>query len=126
MALKQNDNSNFRKRVLDYSQCDVLALTETFLKGGEKLNIAGYEFFGHNRINLHRNAKRGSAGIGILVKNAILQSYNVHILDIEFEGIMWIKFQPKIHDSDTIIVAVCYLPPNESSRAIDAEFYFQN
>ena len=62
-SLKDNDNARFRKRVLEYSQCDILALTETFLRGEERLNIQGYVFFGHNRTAFHKNATRGSAGV---------------------------------------------------------------
>ena len=102
-----------------------MALSETFLRGNERLNIDGYVFYGHNRENLHRNATRGSAGIGILVKRDILESFTIQILDIEFEGIMWIKFQSKFSDL-IFMLAVCYLPPNESSRALDSDLYFQN
>ncbi|VDI16798.1 Hypothetical predicted protein [Mytilus galloprovincialis] len=38
---------------------------------------------------------------------------------------MWIKFKSKFCDI-SIIVAVCYLPPAESSRALDSDMYFQN
>ncbi|VDI47596.1 Hypothetical predicted protein [Mytilus galloprovincialis] len=105
--------------------CDVLALTETFLRGDERLNIPGYTFFGHNRKILHRNATRGSAGVGLLVKNEICNFYDVDILDIEIEGIQWIKFKTKSTDI-SVIVAVCYLPPADSSRAMDSDLYFQN
>ncbi|VDI52135.1 Hypothetical predicted protein [Mytilus galloprovincialis] len=35
-SLKDNDNTKFRKRMLEYSECDVLALTETFLLVNER------------------------------------------------------------------------------------------
>ncbi|CAC5382575.1 unnamed protein product [Mytilus coruscus] len=44
---------------------------------------------------------------------------------MEIEGIQWIKFKTKSTDI-SVIVAVCYLPPADSSRATDSDLYFQN
>ena len=49
--------------------------------------------------------------------------YNVWIVDDSFEGIMWLKFISKIENKD-FYTCVCYLPPIESTRNIDASFFF--
>lgn len=64
-SLKSNDNSQFRKQVLECTNCDILALTETFLRKDKKLNIPGFTFFGNNRKTINRNANRGSGGVGV-------------------------------------------------------------
>ena len=53
------DNNNFRQTVTRYTDIDVLALCETFLRDNEEINVDGYKFIGHNRTKLHKNAKRG-------------------------------------------------------------------
>ena len=63
-----NDSSNFRTNITNYSNLDILAICETFLKQNQCINIDGYTFVGQNREHLHPNAKRGSGGIGFLIK----------------------------------------------------------
>ena len=46
---------------------DIMALTETHLKGQEEFNIRGYDWFGAN----YAQAIRGSRGVGFLIKNGI-------------------------------------------------------
>ncbi|CAC5390279.1 unnamed protein product [Mytilus coruscus] len=118
-SLKSNDNSQFRKLVLEYTNCDILALTETFLQKDEK-----FTFFGNNRKTTSRNANRGSGGVGVLVKNEIYNSYTFDTLDLEFDGILWIKMRSKT-DFLSLCIAICYLPPAESCRALDHHVFFQ-
>lgn len=49
MVNTKNDNSDFPKLVLEYSICDVLELTETFLNENESLQVPGYKLYGNNR-----------------------------------------------------------------------------
>lgn len=82
-------------------------------------------FFGHNRTAFHKDATHGSAGVGVLVKESILETFDICIIDSEIEGIMWLKFKSKLSEL-SLLLAVCYLPPAESCRALDSELYFQN
>ena len=41
----------------------------------------------------------------------------------EFEGILWIELQHKL-TNERLRFCVCYLPPNNSSRSVNAEEYF--
>lgn len=95
-ALKDNENARFRKRVLQYSQCDISALTDTFLRGEERLNIQGYVLCGHNRTAFHKNTTRGSVGVDVLVKKSILETFDICVIDSKIEGISGLKFTSKL------------------------------
>lgn len=56
--------------------------------------------------------------------NNILDSFNVDFIDSEFEGLMWLKFKSKLSNF-TLVLALCYIPPVESCRALDSDLYFQ-
>ena len=58
---------DIRSEVIEFYKPDIMALVETWLKGDEDVVVEGYNWFGHNRKHLHRNAVRGSGGVGVLV-----------------------------------------------------------
>ena len=66
---------------MNHLSLDIIGLAETHLKNSEKLQIAGYRWFGQNRENVHRKAKCGSGGVGFLVKEHILNEFDCKILD---------------------------------------------
>ena len=107
-----------------HSELDILCVAETKLIGEDVLNIAEYTWLGHNRLQLHRNAWAGSGGVGILVRNTLLRDYSVSVLDKTCEGILWIQFKGK-ENAEDFNVCVCYLPPEGSTRNVDAEEYFE-
>ena len=49
-------------------QLKFICLAETHLQRDESITLEGYTWFGHNRLKIHRNAIRGSGGVGILIK----------------------------------------------------------
>jgi len=51
----------------------------------------GYKWFGKNRQDLHKNAKRGSGGVGFLIKNHLVETFEIGILSESIEGILWIN-----------------------------------
>ena len=51
--------------------------------------------------------------------------YDVVIEDDTIEGILWLKFVSKCNKAE-LHTCVCYLPPHESSRNIDADDFFDN
>ena len=99
---------------------DVIGLAETHLVGTDIIEVDGYTWFGRNRKMLHKNAKKGSGGIGFLIKDNIIRDYNINQLDASGEEIMWLSLQHKA-SGDYLIVCVCYLPPLNSSRHVDAQ-----
>ena len=87
--------------------------------------VDGYKWFGLNRRNLHKNAKKGSGGIGLLIKDILCQDYNVFPLEASSEEIMWLVLQHK-SSGDNLIACVCYLPPMKSSRQADGQNFFDS
>ena len=124
-SLKENDNSQFRKLVLQNSDCDDFAVCETFLHGNEVPKVNGYTWYGNNRTSTHRNAVRGSGGVGVFVKSELLDEYDIIPSDKSVEDILWIQLKCK-SSNVSMCLAVCYLPPNESSRPIYQEIFFDN
>jgi hypothetical protein len=47
----------------------------------------GYKCFGNNRQELYKNAKRGSGGMGFLIKNNFVETFEIRILSESIEGI---------------------------------------
>ena len=124
-SLKDSENKLFREQVLISSDSDIFCVVETFLKNKETLNVSGYTFYGHNRVNLHRRAKRGSGGVGIFVRNQLLNTFTVSVLDDTVEDILWVKLIHRDNvPSDNIVLCVAYLPPSDSVRNNDPEAFY--
>ncbi len=85
--------------------------------------INGYTWIGNNRRNISATARRGSGGVGILVKDNLYSSFDFNILDDEVEDILWVKMTSKSEGAH-LLICVCYLPPAGSSRVVDVSDYF--
>ena len=124
-----NTNSeNYKTRALCALKFDLdfIGIGETFRVNNQTLKLDGYSWFCNNRENLHPRASRGSGGVGFFVRNSIIHIYNVSILDDSVEGILWLKCTPKTGVDEPLCsftVCVCYLPPQSSSRNIDARMF---
>ena len=82
--------------------------------------IDGYTCYSNNRQNININARRGSGGVAILVKNDISSCFKVTVLDDSVDGILWLKFE---NNEETFCVCTCYLPPENSRYCNGQEFY---
>ena len=117
-----SDKPILRSECIKKASVDVIGLAETHLRDNETIHLEGYNWIGQNRQVIHRKARCGSGGIGLLVKRDIGLTHT--ILDDSIEGILWVS----LYQDELLVVniCVCYLPPEYSSRAIDAsEFYEQ-
>ena len=101
----------------------MIYFSETHLINDQVLDVDGFTWFGNNRKGLHKRAKKGSGGVGFLVKNEILNVYNVTVQDDMTDGILWLKFESR-NSKETFFSCVCYLPPADSTRSIDANEFF--
>ncbi|CAG2228878.1 unnamed protein product [Mytilus edulis] len=110
-----------RESVLNFLNLDIIGVCETFLKNDDNIEISGYQWYGHNRKFKNAKTKRGSGGVGVLIKDEVLDNFSVSILDSSVEDILWIKLSHKYDDSNNICFCVCYLPPEGSSRLNDGE-----
>ena len=98
----------------------MIAVVETWLKGEEIIDAEGFKWVGRNRRLLHKRAVRGSSGVGILIKEELLKRCNLEILDADSEDILWVKLDWK-EDESSLVLAVCYIPPETSSRGKGSE-----
>jgi hypothetical protein len=78
---------------------------------------------GHNRQELHRNAPKGSGGVGIFVKNCLLELYDIKVIDRIIDGIIGIKLINKENYHEYIVYS-CYMPPENSRRGRDSQTFF--
>lgn len=100
-------------------------MCETHLVGEEVISINNFTWFGFNRKHILRSAKKGSGGVGVLVKSRLLDSYSVSILESEFEGILWVQFL-SLSNTENFCLCVCYLPPSNSTRGNTGDEFFNH
>lgn len=116
-------NEYLRKMIIECVKPDILCINETFLKGNSSIQMDKYEFIDHKRKNIHRNAKRGSGGIGMFIDKTMYTNWVVEVCDKSFEGILIVRFKHK-HTSHEMIIICCYLPPENSKHGRNgSEFY---
>ena len=73
------NNSTLRCVIIRQLNQDVMCHVETHLTDENVLDIQGYTWYGHNRTVKHVKAVKGSEGIGIMVKNELLDIiYIIH------------------------------------------------
>ena len=100
-----------------------MCLIETHLIGNADINLKGYTWFGQNRVLKHVSAKRGSGGIGFLVKDSLFDDFMVTVTDKSVEGIMSIEMKHKQSEFIISVIGV-YLPPENSTYGRDSSSYF--
>ena len=100
---------------------DIIGISKTHLVRDDCLSVPGYKWFGHNRTTLHKRALRRSGGAGWLIKDSIINNYNVSVIDSSYEGILWLEVAAKnLPNTILMRMAVCFLPPGCSSRHVNA------
>ena len=57
------------------------------------------------------------------MRNELFELFNIRVLDSEREGILWISLQIK-HTNELLRLCTCYLPPSNSSRAVNISDFF--
>ena len=116
------NNKQLRLALIKYTRPDVLCLQESHLDAGQPLDIEGYLWIGHNRKSKHVRAKKASGGVGILVKDKVLDQYSVSSIDKCFDGILVICLQHKTTDFKLTLINV-YLPPENSIWGRDCDTF---
>ena len=114
-----------RQCILEHADVQIIELAETKFREDDNFTLPGFTWFGHNRADIHKKARVGSGGVGFLVRNDILCEYDISILDITKEGMMWLEFIHKTVDI-SFKTCVCYLPPSNYTRGVDCEEFFNN
>ena len=114
-----------RPRVIKALDLDIVCLCETFLRDDMSISIEGYRWFGNNRKSISKRARRGSGGVGILIKESILSQYDIVTIFENFEGILWLQLINR-QSRKQVGICVCYLPPAGSSRGDKSQEFFDS
>ena len=99
--------------MINYIKSDIICLNETHLGTGGEIFVDNYTSFLHNRELKHLKAPKHSGGVAILVKNDLLTSFSVKVIDKTIDGVLGLQFTNKSNDF-TLILFACYLPPDNS------------
>ena len=75
-----NTNQDLRKAVINKLDPDIVCLVETHLSKEATIEIEGYKWFPHNRLEKNKNAPFTHGGVGILVKDYLLKNFNIMYL----------------------------------------------
>lgn len=102
---------------------DLIGIAESHLKGSKVLEVDGYQWYGNNREDTHKRTYKGSGGVGVFVRKSLYTEFDITNLYDKTEGILWIELHHKL-TKERLRLCVCYLPPGNSSRNINAEDYF--
>ena len=76
-------------------EADIILLTETKLLENDEIEVNNFTWLGQNRKTIKKQQKSGSGGVGILIRNSILNFFHVVCVDTTFEGIFVIKLVNK-------------------------------
>ena len=85
-ARDDNKSAELRLNIISKHNSDIYAICETHLRDNDNISIDGYKWYGHNRSQLHGNAIRGSGGVGFLISEGILNTFEANIIDNSYEG----------------------------------------
>ena len=68
----------------------------------------------------------GSGGVGVLIKEEVLKEYAVEVLDSDMDDVLWVRLSNEEEEEGSLVLAVCYLPPETSSRGMGGEETLQS
>ncbi|VDH90239.1 Hypothetical predicted protein [Mytilus galloprovincialis] len=122
---KSNRGYRGRMACINSLDVDILGIGETHLINSNSINIKGYKWYGHNRKNIHIRAKCGSGGVGFLIRQEIVDVFNIEIVNDVTDGILWVKLQDKLCLSNIFYVCAVYLPPENSTRAVNVHDFME-
>ena len=116
-------NSILREQIIKTSNFDIFCVTETHLLNNNSLHVEGYKWYGHNRQGTHILAPKGSGGVGIFVKEDLLEEYSCNIVDKGFDGIIGILLEHKMSEFRCYLYC-CYSSPENSTWGRDSVSFY--
>ena len=115
-----------RYKVAEYYQADIIIITESWLKGKDVAELTGYVWWGRNRASVDHRAMRGSGGVGIFIKEELVDLLEIGVLDDSMEDILWVDIRSRVDDEwEGLVLGICYVPPEQSSRQENVEEVFE-
>ena len=104
-----------------FKRFDFICLTEAWSSEFSNFSLEGYEPFNFPREKIHANAKRPSGGIYLFINRRLLKGIDVGFKKRDW--VVWGKMKKDFlnfrHD---LYVASLYIPPIDSTHAIDEPF----
>ena len=62
------------------------------MKNSQKKNFCeNYTIFQHNRTLRHRNARKASSDVAVLIKDQLLEQYVCHVVDKSIDGVIGLQ-----------------------------------
>ena len=104
---------------------DIYSINETHLNQNDCIEVESYKWIGFNRCSIHKDAPKASGGIGILIKNSVVDEYLIESIDKSYDGILAIKFMSKQTDFGFVVISG-YLPPENSVWGRDSQEFFSH
>ena len=75
---------------------------------------------------LHKKAIQGSGGVGVLIREEVPKEYAVEVLESEVDDVLRVRLSNEKEEEGSLVLAVCYLPPETSSRGMGGEETLQS
>ena len=121
---KDNESNilNTKLEIIHTLKAEIIGLSETCLLNKESIEVIDYQWFGMNRQGINISARRGSGGVGFLIKTELLNYFTFEIVDTSYQGILWGKLCSKSSDFG-LLVAECYQLPDRLIWA-DSDAFF--
>ena len=86
-------NCEFRLNIIDSLKADVACIIETHLKDKSSLVVEGFTCFTNNREDQNSRARKGSGGVGVLIRDSVLCEYCVNQIDNKCDGILGVELK---------------------------------
>ena len=90
-----SDGYNIKTECIMSLNLDMVGLADSHLVNKKEMNFEGYTWFGQNRTGLHCKARRGSGGIGLLIKNSLFNTFDIQTCDDSNDGMLWLNLVNK-------------------------------
>ncbi len=120
-------NNALRKSIFLNVDCDVYSISETHLSdnGDFSPDVNGYQFIPHNRQTTHRLAPGTWGGVGFLIKQTVLDDYEMNIIDKTYDGILAIELVHREKQIKLLLITT-YLPPENSPYGRDCSSFYNH
>ncbi len=87
------------------------------------LECENYTVFLNNRQEKHKNARKYSGGVAVLIKSNVMKDFDAKIIDKSVDGLIVLELANKSSDF-TIVLFACYLPPENSVWGRDPTSFY--
>ena len=110
---------------ISFYEPSLALVSETWFLNAKTIpQVEGYEFLTRNCAELHRRARVGSGGIGLLVSEQLLKHYKMVEFVDKYDSILALSLKHKKCDF-SIGFIIGYLPPQHTKYGNDPDLFFE-